>query len=253
MNQRPEEAFAERVVASVYGGHIVQRDDTSRSAMVDFVLQTTDGSRVAVEVTTLTPERQKKFSAALTQLLGPTQDLHRTWIVQLRPSLNIKNAQPRVKTLLRDLEVAAIDRVDWRRGWDESEIAHRTREAGVIAAHSVEGPGWIIITNTNIGTCAATGEILTQVASDLFSDPRRTDNQEKLTQTGLAHRHLFIVVTRYAGHTSSCVVQALSSRFLPQAPPIENEAYTGVWVASDAYHLPVAFWTREADWNYAQV
>lgn len=171
------EGMAERIVLHELGGRVIQRDDQSQPGMVDLVIETADRSRVAVEVTTLTPEESAKFHAACSQFGGPCDSLGRTWSVRFLRSTRIKKVAESLLALLGKLEAVGTSRVDVN-NWteDERHFVDRLRSLGVVAVSSVKGPGWILTVNRIIGAAAASGEILTAVATNILNDPKRDDN-----------------------------------------------------------------------------
>lgn len=251
MSSDAEEQLAEQVVLNELGGTVIQRDDQSQPSMVDLIIETAGQQRVAVEVTTLTPELSARFHAECLRLGGPYDSLGRTWTVRFLRSVKIKNKKvaESILALLRDLEAADKSHVDVN-NWTENDqpFVDRLRSLGGVEVTSVEGPGWILFVNRTIGTAASSGEILTEVAINILNDPKRDDNARKLTATDLEHRQLFIIVSRHAGPVRIAVEQALQQGFLPSAHPSASDDYTGVWIAVND-SLPTAYWTRQSGWK----
>ena len=241
MSGRDVEAIAERIALHALGGVVLQRDDGSRPGMVDFVVDAADGTRVAVEVTTLTRGESVKFHKASAEFGGPAGDLGRTWCVRFLHSTTVKKVAAPLHALLRELEKTGVERAD-RKG-DDPSIVNCLNTLGVIEVYSVDGPGWILAVGREIGALTISGDILRSVATEVTNDPRRND-APKLKATGLAHRHLFILVSPHAGPTRIEVEEALKGRFLPSAPPTVPEDFTGVWVGVSDLQ-PAARWTRE--------
>jgi hypothetical protein len=244
MSGRDVEAIAEQIVLRVLGGVVRERDTASQPG-VDFVIEARDSSQVAVEVTTLAREESIKFYKASADFGGPADDLGRTWCVRLFRSTTIKKVAVLIHELLRDLERIGVSRAD-RAGGTDRMVIDRMNRLGVVEVYSVDGPGWILVTDRAAGALSISGDILASIATEVTNDPKRND-APRLRATGLARRHLFIVVSPQA--TAYVAAQAaLSGGFTPTSPPSAPREFTGVWVGVSE-HQRVALWTVEAGWH----
>lgn len=216
--------------------------------MPDRIIQSADGSRVAIEVTTLTRESAKELRKACNLAGGPAEQLRHTWTVRLLRKTWINRVSPSLMRLLIDLEAAGVKRLSLNDREGEQALIERLREVHAVEISSVDGPGWILFSSRHIGVAASDGSALNDVASYVINDPMRVDNARKVRSTGLAHRHLILFVDSQAAQRIS-VEQALRSRFLPLAPPAIGDAFTGIWIAVDE-RAPVARWTRELGWTF---
>jgi hypothetical protein len=243
------------------GSRVDQHDDGSESGMYDFTVTYPDGTTGAVEITAAADGQQIELWKAVRPggmpLVEPT--LKGGWIVRILPSTRAKNLVRQLPGLLRGAEQAGLRTV---RGNRESadQLASLAGRLGIIEASQgfVKQPGRIIVMpperpEQTGGYVPDTGDPLAQWLGAWIADPSRPDNLSKLAGSGVAGRHLFVLLPGF-NSAPFAVNQLLAqpNAPLPVTPPVLPPQITHAWVMSTWDSGDGFRWSPDTGWSRFQ-
>jgi hypothetical protein len=257
---RPEERLAVACIqASLPGTTVVQHDRNSGRRVYDLAL-TRDGSVFgAVEVTAAADPDSIALWNTVHRHEGPwiDQSLVGGWMLWLYPYARVKDLRRELPALLAELERIGITEFgsDWRHRHDPYHLP--AKRLGIAVAHqsATSVPGRIYFSiklpiERMAGFVARTGDVLAEWVSEWVVRPDQADNLQKLRESGLAERHLFVVMPGFTTAPFSVVdLLTRDNAPLPTVPPKLPAEVTHLWILS-LWNVGDGFrWSPDGGWS----
>lgn len=239
---RGEEKWAAACIqASLPGVTVNQHDDGSRQSMYDLVLIRDESPFGCCEVTAV-PDAA---STALWNELNAGErwiepDLVGGWLLTLKPGCLAKELRRRIPGLLRRLES----------GRNDIETYVTLQSLGVLRSQqgATNFPGSIYTsveptTDFTSGNAVGTADRLVEWFNDWVRRSEQADNLHKLRSSGLAERHLFVIVPDFTSAPYPvCELLAKDDIPLPLVPPKLPNGITHLWFMSTWHSGPILHW-----------
>lgn len=233
------ERVAFEIVRRVLGAQVEHHDTAGRQRAVDGLIKYNDGSQAALEVTLLTDSDAYEVETMLARddFTWQVSGCSWWWTASLNAGVNLRRLRADLPDLLRWCEAHSITRP---RAWmrvqhlpDGDRWRDWLETAGVaLAGHPdiTHRPGEVMVTPASTG--GAVGDV-DSVASWLDKElarPRTRRKVAKLADSGLAERHLFLVVD-YTGAPFPGFYALAWAAGVPAAMPELPGDLARVWLA----------------------
>lgn len=257
---RKEEQWAATVISKALGVDVVVHDDGTENGMYDLDICYSDARVGAVEVTTVTdPE-----VTALWKLINTSKDVWREsslvggWLISLWPAARAKRLKSDLAAFLADLESRGVTAFsgdgDWRYP-REAEAGRLGIARGEQGPSSRPGSIYFIVElppEQSGGAVPNTGDLVAHWVGEWVRDPARQDNLSKLHASGVAERHLAIVLRGFSGVPFGVEAILMADPTpVPAIPPDLPEAMTDLWIWSGWCAGDALRWSRSGGWSVA--
>lgn len=243
---RPEERLAVACIqAALPGTAVVQRDTNSGQRVHDLDLARDGAVFGAVEVTSAADPDSIELWNTVHRSGSPwiDQSLAGGWMLWLYPSARGKGLRRYLPALLAELERNGITEFgsDWR--YRHHPYRLHAERLGIAVAHQSDTsvPGSIYVSirlpiERMTRSVAEPDDVLAEWVSAWIVHQSRPDNLEKLRESGLPERHLFIVLPAFREFTTAPpeVFDKVTQRSAPPptvAPKLPAEV-THLWLVS---------------------
>jgi hypothetical protein len=239
---RPEEQLAAACIRSALPGiEVEQHDDNSEPAMHDLNLVLRGRPFGAVEVTAAMDSESTELWNLVHQRdarwIEP--DLAGGWSVALLPSARFNRIRAELPALLAELECLGIREIGRHRSRPDPLLS-QAKSLGIATARQggTDFPGSVyftirIPTQRMGGWVEDTGDALSVWISEWLAETGRANKLRKLAKSGLAERHLFVILPPF----STAPFQAFDVLLKNDAPaptvtPTLPPEVTHVWAVS---------------------
>lgn len=256
---RPEEQWAQTMLAAATGLRVLQHDDGSVDGMHDLDLLDGDVRVGAVEVTAAADGEL----IALWNLMNGRNErwidpcLAGGWIVALRPNARAKAVRKDLPEILFDLEQLGVKRLEPEEVWPPHPIASKLDSLGVVTVDQsdTDFSGSIYVTieldlERSGGAVADTADAIVGWVSDFLKHPDRQDVRKKLADSGTLERHAFVIVPGFSTAPFSVSDPLMRNGTMPPlAEPELPDEITSVWVVS-TWTSGIGFrWSPGSKWE----
>lgn len=239
---RSEEQWVRTCLREALPGVEVRlHDDGSRPGMHDFDLVREGHRFAALEVTAAADATSLELWKLINSGGRWTQEgLAGGWMVALAPTARVKLLRSELPRLLAHLEAVGISQISDIYG-SANYLTDRAERLGIISIHqspSTDFPGSIYCTislppERSGGWVPDTGDAFSQWVSNWLCEPSQSDNLGKLRRSGVAERHLFLLLPGF----TTAPFEALDPLMRPKGPlptvaPQLPEEITHLWAMS---------------------
>jgi hypothetical protein len=256
------ESFAAACVDKALPGIAAYRHDNGRRTSAhDFDLMGGAEMVAAMEVTSATDGPARAITNEWSK--GGTltvPGLASNWMVRVRPvdprGMRSRMAclRSRIGDILTEFKSKGIDQFHDDRYFPEPELAAKVGDLGIrqILLLGPQGAGrvhvepWYPI-ERSAGFVQSDGNSLADWIGEWLSDPEQADNLTKLRSSGLAERHLFVVLPTLPMAPFE-VFNVFFNETPPNHDPVLPEEVSHVWAAADSDHLGWR-WSRADGWR----
>jgi hypothetical protein len=239
---KPEEKWAQQLIAHELSVPVEQNDDGSRPGMFDLRIRYPSGGCAAVEITAATASD----SVELWKLMNgqsrrwQVEKLRGGWLISVLPSASDKRLLAELPGFLHELERLGIRDFEPSLAGDGPlrDLADSMGVASARQSRDTSYPGSVYRTieeplEHRAGFVTADGNPLAEWTGRFLADSKQADVLRKLKLASVVARHAFVVVPGFT--TAPFAVRDLLWRNdapLPTADPELPAPLTHAWVAS---------------------
>ncbi len=253
------------MIAEALHARVVQHDDSSEDSMYDLRIEFEDGTFHAVEVTMAYDEDSIELWRAFQKRDGRwvEKGLQGAWMVYVDPRARENVLRAELPALLAELQARGIRRLPRKHehfSIEPDPLLLRVEALGVVRASQSSGTSFPGVIYPNIeqpvervsGFVTNSGQALVEWIPEFLGEPRRADNLRKLSGSGAAGRHVFIVVPAWSEApfgVTDILLRDPPEAVVPESPPQLPEPVTHVWLMSTFEAHSGLRWSPDEGWS----